>query len=409
MFSLVNGTATANGTGGGTSASVGSPADFKFLWGSTSNTCADVLGFGDQDTGNLVGVANPLSSLTLNIDSIVAGTFTYITSYNHRLQVGDYIKLIGLSSNPTSAGIDGNGQVATVTQVDTPDSFYINFTTISIDTSTLANAFIGTGILTLQYTNHGLNQIISIESAGGNSVTLTTVLSHNLASDTVVFIGGTNSVPDILGTFNVTDTPDDFTFTIDLPSPLVQPGTRGIINATGRNIIKSAIPATNGTNLVTVTTSNEHGLRVGQNVYISFPDAYPIAINGLFEVISVLSGFSFLYDNGTATQFLGPGKSGSLITFSESFLLYNVVPTKNFTSSALSNIYFTIREILDEDFFTFTVQGSFEQTKGGVTFGGNTVILSSDQHGYSGAISNVDGTNALIRPVNLSGKFIHTK
>lgn len=349
-----------------------------------------------------MGVANPLSSLTLNIDSIVAGSSTYITSYNHRLQVGDYIKLIGLSSNPTSAGIDGNGQVATVTQVDTPDSFYINFTTISIDTSTLANAFIGTGILTLQYTNHGLNQIISIESAGGNSVTLTTILAHNLASNTTVFIGGTNSAPDILGTFNVTDTPDDFTFTIDLPSPLLQSGTRGIINATGRNIIKSAVLATNGTNLVTVTTSNEHGLRVGQNVYISFPEAYPTVINGLFEVISVLSGFSFIYDNGTATQFLGPGKSGSLITFSESFLLYNVVPTQNFTTTILNNLYFTIREILDEDFFTFTVPG-YEQTKGGVTFGGNTVILSSDTHGFSGAISNVDGTNALIRPVDLSG------
>ncbi len=261
----------------------------------------------------MVGVANPLTSQTLNIDWIVAGPTTYITSYNHRLQVGDYIKLIGLSSNPTSAGQDGNGQVATVIQVDTPDSFSINFSTTSIDTSTLANAFIGTGILTLQYTNHGLNQIISIENNGGNSVRLTTVLAHNLAAGSTVFIGGTNSVPDLLGTFFITDTFDDLTFTIDATEPITQNGTRGIINATGRNIINSAIPATNGTALVTVTTALEHGLRVGQNFYIDFPAAFPTAINGLFEVITVLSSYTFIYDNGTPSQFLGSSKSGSLM------------------------------------------------------------------------------------------------
>ncbi len=341
--------------------------------------------------------------MTLSIDAITPGASTYITSYNHRLQVGDYIKLIGLSTNPSTTGIDGNGLVVTVTQVDTPDTFYVNFAMSSIDPQSLPNAFIGTSILTLQYIYHGMNQIISVTSGGGNIATVGTILPHNLATGSVVYVGGTNSVPDLLSAYNVLDTPDDLTFTIDAQAPIIRPGTRGVFSATGRNIITGAVPASNGTSLVTVTTSNEHGLRVGQNFYILFPTAFPTPINGMFEVLTVLSGYTFVYDNGVMSQYLGPPRSGSLITFAESFLLYNIIPTKNFTTTAINNVFFTIREILDKDFLTLTVQGSYEQTKGGVTFGGANGIISSDQHGFAGAISNVDASNALIRAVNLSG------
>lgn len=399
----VNAAASADATGGGSAAFVGSLANFKFLWGSTENTCADVLGFADSDTSVPIGVKDPLTSRVLSINAIVPGTNTYVTSYNHQLIVGDKVKLVGLISTPSSVGVDGNGLVVTILAVDTPDTFLTDFACTDISMDSLKTAFIGTSILTMKYFNHGFNQLIGIDSDGGNNALLTTVLPHNLATGSQVYLGGTNSLPDLLGYYEVLDTPDELHFTVMAQSPITTPGNRGIINGTGRNIVRTGIPATNGTNLVTVTTSNEHGLTQGQNVYIMFPQASPQAISGLFEVFAVLSGYTFIFDNGSPVVFTGQLGSGSVITFSESFLLYNIVPTTSFRSTAINNVRFTIRDILDKDFFTFSAQGSYETNNKGVTFGGIIALISSDQNGFSGSISNTDASNNLIRIINLSG------
>lgn len=404
VFSVeVNAAASTTGMGGGSSAFVGSPAQFKFLWGSTSNTCADVLGFADQDTGVPIGVKNPLTSRVLAINAVVPGMNTYITSYSHGLQSGDSVKMIGLKSTPPSIGADGNGQIVTVTMVDSPDTFYTDFATTTIDMSSIGTAFLGTSILTLRYINHGFNQIIGITALSGNLANIQTVLGHNLSPGTRVYLGGTNSIPDLLGYYMVDDVSDDLNFTIDAGSPITTPGTRGIINATGRNIIRNGIPAGNGSSLVTVTTANEHGLYAGQSIYLMFPSALPTPVGGLYVVTTIISGYTFIFDHGTPLIFTGPPNSGSVVTFAESLLLYGVVPTKNFTTTAINNVRFTIRDILDADYLTFSANGSYEQSNNSVTFGGIDALVSSDQHGFAGSISNVDSSNVLIRPVNLSG------
>lgn len=405
----VNAVANATASGGGSSASVGSPADFKLLWGSSTNTCADILGFADEDSNVVNPIFNPLRTMTLPIEDveILGVQQTRIVSSNHTLSIGDTVRVTNLNTRPSTYGADSLGTITTVLQVDTPDSFICDLGIGSVDTSNLSVAFIGTSIVTLNYINHNFNQVISITGAGSSTAQMTTVMPHQLMPGVVVFMGGTNTIPNIIGSFVVVSAPTAYIFTITLPQELMTNGTRGIIGDTGQNIIKSALLASNNSNIITITTAQVHGIIPGQTVYISFPEAIPDPIADIYVVENVASSHTFQIVLRTNIVFPGRNGSGSVITFAESFILYNVTSTLGFPSSTINGVRFSIRDILSPSFLTFSVYGNYAGLPGptgtGVTFGGNDVAISSAFHGFAGTQSNVDSSNAIIRNVNLSG------
>ena len=402
----VNAVASAAISGGGSSASVGSPADFKLLWGSSSNTCADILGFSDEDSNVVNPSVNPLQTRTLPIlDAEILGSrMTRITATDHAMMVGDIVKIVNLNTRPTTYGADSLGTMTTIIEVDTPDSFICDLNILSIDLTSLDVAFVGTDILTFNYINHGFNQIISITGAGTDVATMTTVLPHQLMPGLPLFIGGTNSTPSVIGKFICLDAPTAFEFSVSLNAPLTANGTRGIIGDTGQNIIKSAVIASNGSNIITVTTAQVHGVLPGQPLYITLPNALPDPLYGVFTVQAISSSHTFQFISPVELIFTGVG---SVITFAETFILYNVAGILGFPSSSINGVRFTIREILSPSFISFSAFGNFAAQPGplrtGISFGGNDVAISSGLHGFNGTQSNVDPSNAIIRNVNLSG------
>ena len=405
----VNAVASATASGGGSSASVGAPADFKLLWGSSTNTCADILGFNDEDSNIINPVYNPLKTTALPIENatITSNGFLYVYSSNHGLIEGDVVKIVNLNTQPKTYGADGLGTTTLITNVDTPDTFICDLQMTSIDLTSLPIAFVGTSIITCNYISHGFNQINQITGAGTTVAQLTTVLSNQLQEGDIVYIGGTNTVPSILGRYVVTGSSSAYTFTVNLPTPLITNGTRGVIGDTGQNIIKSAIPAPGNSNVITVTTQQVAGIVTGQSIYVSLPESQPVPISGVYTVLSTLSSNTFQFETETRLSFTGSAGSGSVITFAETFILYNVSTTLGFPSSCINGVRFSVRDILSTSFFTFNVLGNYAGSAGpdgtGVKFGGDGVKMSANKQGFAGTQSNVNPNNAIIRNVNLSG------
>ena len=383
------------------------------LWGSSSNTCADILGFLDEDSNVINPVVNPLTTYTIPIGDavILAPNQVQITASNHGLAPGEQVRIVNLNTKPNTYGADGRGTLVTVLAVDTPDSFVCNLPVIFIDLTSLPVAYVGTSIITFNYVSHGFNQINSVTRDTSNSAlaAVQTTLPHLLMAGDVVFLGGSNSLPSLLGRYTVQNVPSSTVFTVNPGSPITQIGTRGIIGDTGQNIIKSAVIASNGTNIITVTTAQVSGILPGQSVYITLPAALPEPLSGVFEVLSTTSSYTFQFNAGTSLIFTGSSGTGSVITFSETFILYNVTSdgTNGFPPSCINGVRFSIREVISTSLFSFSIPGNYAALPGpngtGVAFGGNDVGISSGRHGFNGTQSNVDASNAIIRNVNLSG------
>lgn len=133
----------------------------------------------------------------------------------------------------------------------------------------------------------GTQKTVSVKARTGNVATLTTSSAHGFAVGEKVTVSGVDSSFD--GTFTITSLPSNTTFTYsksgsDIVSTVVNGGT---VSAKSRVISSYSITG----NIVTVSTSNAHGVIFGESVTIS---GIP-AINGTYEVIGIPTNNTFTF------------------------------------------------------------------------------------------------------------------
>ncbi len=154
-----------------------------------------------------------------------------------------------------------------------------------------------------------------------------------------------------------------------------------------------------GSNTVLITTLFDHGFAALSPVRIAETNSEPV-IDGHYRVTPVDSDSFTISGTAESPLVLGsPGYKG-ILAADYSFRLHNVKPFGGFTSMDLNNTVLSVREIIDEDNFTFNCSYGFARVweRGG----GPAVRINSKLHGWAGSHSNfLNGV--LYRPVKLDG------
>lgn len=155
-----------------------------------------------------------------------------------------------------------------------------------------------------------------------------------------------------------------------------------------------------GVNNVLITTLYDHGFTALSTVRIAESNSEP-SIDGHYVVTPVDSD-SFTISGADPMSPLvvdSPGYKG-ILAADYDFRLQNVKPFGGFTSMDLNNTTLTVRDVIDQDTFTFNCSYGFSRVweRGG----GTAIRINSKLHGWSGSHSNfLNGV--LFRPVKLDG------
>ncbi len=223
-------------TGGGTLARSGREAKFQFLFGSTMNPLASVLGFPVENSSETIIEANPLTSIVRKISAVVlvpTEGIVRIISVEHRLKPGDRIYLNNFHVSPSIYENDQHRGIFRVFRVPSPDVIEINYTTEHI--SDVSEAFIGTQMVRMHYPNHRFNRIVSITQKSTNVVLVQTLFQHDFDEKSFVRIANSNCEPIIDGYYKVFPVDmDTFAIKADLaagetPLHLTKEGFAGIL------------------------------------------------------------------------------------------------------------------------------------------------------------------------------------
>lgn len=169
-------------------------------------------------------------------------------------------------------------------------------------------------------------------------------------------------------------------------------------------------PANSITTTVEIETIIPHGLNTNDKIRIMETNTDPDPIDGWYTVTKIdndifsipvplrLSSTQPKDDDGdpnTTTMVTG------IIGMSNSFNLYGVEDISNISASVLNGMGFTVRDVIDENTFTFYVSNSFAESS--VRGGGDNIYISSDKHGFSGIQTNTKD-DILNRSINLEGE-----
>lgn len=176
---------------------------------------------------------NSISTHIVYITNVVLNlSTTTFTCIDHKLRVGDTIKIVNLLTTPTITNT-----IFTVFAVPNNNTIIINYKLTSLDSTSIINgtAYISTGLFHISFPTHGFNNIVSIQNTSGvpasgvgSLIQVQTQLPHNFTTGKIVRLQNTNTTPIIDEGYTITVTGTD-TFTIPYSFPLVSGGNSGII------------------------------------------------------------------------------------------------------------------------------------------------------------------------------------
>ena len=204
---------------------------------------------------------NPFITFTATITNIVPN-FTFIgglyytkitCSIPHKLQINtvdpklnDYVYFYNVVSAPTFIN---SIQVTTI--ID-PYSFLIQFKMSSINMDNITNqlAYIGTGLINVDYPSHGFNSILSITQYDIGQALVQTTINHNLESAKIIRISNTDAKSStnnssMNDTYNIVSIESNDSFVISRLSgkgfiTISTIGTTGIIGLSNEFILYSS-------------------------------------------------------------------------------------------------------------------------------------------------------------------------
>lgn len=178
--------------------------------------------------------SKPLTTHTVPLTNFVINSSTItLTCPGHQLQVGDRFQLFNVTTQPP---ITRTTVVAY--SIPDPDTIVLDqiVSSVIMDTINDGSAYIGTGLFTLSFPDHGFNKIVSIANTSGipagqtsgNLLVVQTQLPHNFTNNQLIRMSQTNTSPALDGKFNVTVLSSD-KFTIPYSFPITSSGNSGII------------------------------------------------------------------------------------------------------------------------------------------------------------------------------------
>jgi len=150
-------------------------------------------------------------------------------------------------------------------------------------------------------------------------------------------------------------------------------------------------------NLILVQTQLPHNYENNEMVRLANTNTTPKPIDGGYNItVNTSDTFTIPYSYPITSS----GNSG-ITSFNQDFYLYGVKSIGGLSPNNINNKLFTVRDIIDENTFTFYNQ--FDQASVDEQGGGNTVYISSLLHGFNGNQSNTK-INVLNRSINLQGE-----
>jgi hypothetical protein len=333
---------------------------------STTFILPGVLGPQNTHITNIYGTLprkTPLTSWIINISDVKAveistisggntsiKKYTQITTNNpHKMISGNKIMINNLKCTPQLTN------EITIQSVPTSTTFLIDILLSNIDLQNSINPYISTGLITVSFPSHNFNTIINIQNgpiynildSGGNplpiqSIVITTLNDHNLSIDSVVRLTGTSQ-----------------TIIID---PVTQ-----------QSITTGVSPSLDGGGYIVKAINTD--------------DTFTIV-----KVSGVSSSFPIITVSPIITGIIG---------LNNDFYLYDVEDIGGIPKTMLNNIKFQIRDIIDEDTFTFIATNVYATaTEIG---GGSNIYISSLKHGFNGIQTNTKN-GILTRSINLQGE-----
>lgn len=155
-------------------------------------------------------------------------------------------------------------------------------------------------------------------------------------------------------------------------------------------------------NLFVVQTQLPHGFSENQQIRISQTQTFSnIDLNTGHTILELIDDDEFVI--GTNTVPLPPDTiiTSGIIGYNQNFKLYNISDVGGIKGENFNNKQFSIRNILDENSFTFYSNNNLASyTESG---GGSSAYISSLIHGFNGIQTNLKD-NILNRSINLQGE-----
>jgi hypothetical protein len=233
-------------------------------------------------------------------------------------------------------------------------------------------------------------------------------IPHRLLTGDSVYLYNVIANPIITKSFAITKI-DDYSFTINFQfSSIDQININNGTAFVGTGLMEISFPkhtfnvisnisVVSGTT-VQIQTINDHNLTTGTIVRLSGTNTTPKIDKGYTITVTGPDTFNIV----TSSPLINiPNPVTGIIGLSNDFYLYSVQSIGGITETLINNVLLSIRDIIDENTFTFIVPNAFATSteKGG----GSNVFISSLKHGFAGIQTNTKN-NLLNRSINLEGE-----
>jgi|688.fasta_scaffold128649_1 hypothetical protein len=333
---------------------------------STTFILPGIIGAQNIHTTNIYGTLarkTPLTTWTTTISDVkiidiptISGMNTTIKKYTqittsqpHKMISGNQIIINNLKCTPQIKS------EITIKSVPTSNTFLIDVLLSNIDLQDSINPYISTGLITVSFPSHNFNTIVNIQNGpiynmiDGSGVTvpiqsilITTLNNHNLNVNGVVRLTGTGQ-------------------------------TTVIDSVTHQSITTGVSPSLDGGGYIVKA----------------------INTNDTFTLVKV-AGTSSSFTTITPSPIIR-----GIIGLDNDFYLYDVEDVGGISKTMLNNIRFSIRDIIDENLFTFIAPNVYAITS--ETGGGSNIYITSLKHGFNGIQTNTKN-GILSRSINLQGE-----
>ena len=355
-------------------------------------------------TFNITSIYNTLSN------TILVSTFT-----PHNYTVSDIGSHITLYNTTTTPNMDGS---TTIFNVFDTKSFVIPGTLPSggfsppLSSSGLpgADGYISKNKPLATY-SPVLTGIIQ-----GNTTTTFTCPDHRLNVGDSISFSNLVSYPDLTKLVStVFAIPNNDTFILNLPlksfdSTNINNGTASVMSG----LMTVSFPGHNFNKIISIqnTTGFETGLTYGNLLLIqtqlphNYTNSQLVRVSQTNSTPTIDGGYPInIVSNDTFTipysfPITTPGDHG-ITSFNQDFYLYGSTTIGGINPNNINGNLFTIRDILDQD--TFTFYNNKDRASSTEIGGGGSVYISSLLHGFSGQQTNTKN-NLLNRSINLQGE-----
>uniref|UniRef100_A0A6C0H7G1 Uncharacterized protein n=1 Tax=viral metagenome TaxID=1070528 RepID=A0A6C0H7G1_9ZZZZ len=353
----------------------------------------------DYGIGGSIPFHAPLATKVLSITYVITGPITTIVSPNHGLKVGEEVQFDNLFTTPPILVV--NSGVFTIASVPDNNSFTIDFSTTSVELSSIDNgtAAVRTKLVTLSFPYHGFNKITSISnnydaktitSITNNTdyvnniyrVVIATNTPHELSNGNIIKITSSNCSPSITGGPYTVTVLSANTIQINLPFDITSNGNSGSLTLNAMR--------------VEVITQLPHGLSSGSTVRLMKTNSVPSIDNGGYVVtVTATDTFTIVYGQGITQA----GTSG-IIGMNQDFYLYGASSVGGLAADVINGVKYTVRDVIDAHTLNFNARSFAEYVEQG---GGESLYISSLLHGFN-AIQTNTKNSVLNRSINLQGE-----